>query len=234
MQAVLKLTESAGSGKLMAVSSKVSDATIYRLSLYHCYVGELLRTGDSGKIRSRQLAEELGIKEESVRRDLSFIGGVGRPGSGYEAQVLFQALQEYLGLSDEYPIVRIGSVQMIEALSVVFPPHSYGVKPVAYYSEIHADAGKMVHGIEVRHIAEIPALNPALGVDVALVACSPGWVSATLAMLSSAGVSGVLLLTPAIRLDKPEGMTITHVRMPCDIKSLACRCQVRRDPNEGE
>ena len=38
-------------------------------------------------------------------------------------------------------------------------------------------------------------------------------------------VTGVLLLTPAIKLAKPEGMTISHVRMPCDIKSLACRCQ---------
>lgn len=216
----------------MASPTKVSDATIYRLSLYHCYVGEMLRKGHVDKILSRQLAEELGIKEESVRRDLSFIGGVGRPGSGYEATVMFQALQDYLGLSDEYPIARIGSAQMLEALDVVFPPHSYGVKPVAYYSEVQSDVGKPLHGIDIRHITEIPALDRGLNVDVALVACSPGWVSATLAMLGAAGVTGVLLLTPAIKLDKPEGMTVTHVRMPCDIKSLACRCQIRRDADE--
>jgi len=213
----------------MAAPTKVSDATIYRLSLYHCYVGEMLRTGHSDKILSRQLASELSIKEESVRRDLSFIGGVGRPGSGYDSRVLFKALQDFLGLSDEYPIVRVGSAQMLEALDVVFPPHSFGVKPVAYYSEVRSDVGKLVHGIEIRHITEIPALNRELGVDVALVACSPELVSDTLVMLASAGVMGVLLLTPAIKLDKPEGMTLTHVRMPCDIKSLACQCRIRKD-----
>lgn len=202
------------------------EASVYRLSLYHCYLGEALRTGGASKVTSRQLAEELGIKDETVRRDLSFIGGVGRPGSGYDARVLFDALQDYLGLRDEYPIIKVGSAQMLEALSVVFPAHSYGVDPAAYYSELPEDSGKVVHGIEVRHISEIPQLDPALDITVALVACSPGWVQMTLDLLAKAGVTGVLLLTPAIKLTKPEGMTVTHVRMPCDIKSLACRCQV--------
>ncbi len=210
----------------MANSGSIPEASVYRLSLYHCYLGELLRTGETQKVLSRVLAAELNIKEETVRRDLSFIGGVGRPGSGYDAETLFRALQEFLGLSDQYPIARVGTAQMLGALGVVFPPQSYGVKPVAYYSELDDDAGKTLDGIEIRPISEIPSMDAALGVDVALVACSPERVSETLAYLSVAGVTGVLLLTPALRLEKPEGMTITHVRMPCDIKSLACRCHV--------
>ncbi len=210
----------------MADIPRAPDASIYRLSLYHCYLGEMLRTGSVEKITSPRLAEELGIKEETVRRDLSFIGGVGRPGSGYDARVLFDALQDYLGLKDEYPILKVGTAQMLEALSVVFPAHTYGVEPVAYYSELPSDVGKVLHGIEVKHIADIPKLDPALEVTVALVACSPGFVQLTLNLLAEAGITGVLLLTPALKLDRPEGMTVTHVRMPCDIKSLACRCYV--------
>lgn len=197
-----------------------------RLALYHCYLGELLRNGDGGRITSRHLAEELSLKEESVRRDLSFIGGVGRPGSGYQAGSLFDALQAFLGLSDEYPIIKIGSAQMLEALAVVFPAHSYGVEPVAFYSELPSDVGKTVHGIEIRHVSEIPSLDRGLGVTVALVACSPGWVHMTLDLLAEAGISGVLLLTPAIKISAAKGMTVTHIRMPCDIKSLACRCRL--------
>jgi len=51
-------------------------------------------------------------------------------------------------------------------------------------------------------------------------------VQITLDLLAGAGVSGVLLLTPIIRLRKPEGMNVTQLRMPCDLKSLACRCQI--------
>lgn len=202
------------------------EATIYRLSLYHCYLGEALRTGQEGRITSRKLAEDLSIKDETVRRDLSFVGGVGTPGSGYDSRELFMAVQKLLGLSDRYPVVRIGSVKMIEALEVVFPPDAYGITPMAYYSELPEDVGKIVDGIEVKHISALPDLDRGLEISVALVACSPGWVQLTVDLLAKAGITGVLLLTPALKLEKPEGMTITHVRMPCDIKSLACRCQL--------
>ena len=199
---------------------------MYRLSLYHCYLGEVIRKGATGRVTSRQLAEELGIKEETVRRDMSFIGGVGRPGAGYDVATLFSTLTEFLGLSDEYPIAKVGTAQMLSALQVVFPAHSYGVRPVAYYSELPEDVGKVVDDITIHHVTDLPDLEPDLGVTVALVACSPGWVQMTVDLLAQAGIGGILLLTPAIRVVRPEGVNINHVRMPCDIKSLACRCQI--------
>ncbi len=185
----------------------------------------MVRVGDIEKITSRELSEQLGIKEETVRRDLSFVGASGRPGSGYDVVTLFGAIQTFLGLKDSYPIIRIGSAQMLESLAVVFPPDAYGVKPVAYYSELPEDTGKVIDGIEVKHLTDLPQLDPELGVSVAMVACSRSWVSITLELLEKAGIEGVLLLTPQMRLDKPEGMKIIHVRMPCDVKSLACQCQ---------
>lgn len=203
----------------------VPDATLYRLSLYHCYLGELLRIGAPPRITSRQVAEELGLKEETVRRDISFVGEIGRPGAGYDPAVMYSELTRFLGLSEEYPIATVGSAKMLEALQVVFPPSHYGVRPVAYFSELPEDAGSVVGGIVVQNLTEIPGMDPALGVEVALVACSPGWAQMVLDLLKTAGVRGAVLLTPVIRLRKPEGMEVMHIRMPCDIKSLACRCR---------
>lgn len=212
----------------MPPKTPAPDATVYRLSLYHCYLGELHRAEGPQRITSGRLAQELDIKEETVRRDLSFVGGgVGRPGAGYESESLFAALQSFLGLRDEYPIIKVGSAQMLEALSVVFPAESYGVRPAAYFSEHRDDVGKMVHGLTLGHIDDIPELDDACDANVALVACSPGLVQTVLDKLHVAGITGVLLLTPAIKIESPEGMSITHVRMPCDIKSIACRCQER-------
>ncbi len=210
----------------MQETRNAPDATVYRLSLYHCYLGELIRVGAPDRITSRQLAEQLNIKEETVRRDISFVGDIGRPGSGYDPQTLFDAFTEYLGLSDEYPIAKVGTAQMLGALEVVFPPNRYGVKPVAYYSELPDDVGEKVGDIEVQHLTDIPKLDPELDVRVALVACSPGWVQITLDLLASAGVMGVLLLTPSVKVNAPKDLELTHVRMPCDIKSLACRCRI--------
>lgn len=213
----------------MADRSRLPEATIYRLSLYHCYLGEALRTGQEGRITSRRLAEDLAIKDETVRRDLSFVGGVGTPGSGYDSRELFVAVQDLLGLSDSYPVVKVGTAQMLQALEVVFPPDAYGIAPAGYYSELPSDVGTTIDDMEIRHVTDLPKLDPSLGISVALVACSPGWVQMTVDLLAQAGITGILLLTPALKLDKPEGMSITHVRMPCDIKSLACRCQIVAD-----
>ncbi len=200
------------------------DATLYRLSLYHCYLSELIRVGAPERITSRQLADELGIKEETVRRDISFVGDIGRPGAGYDPEVLFREFTSYLGLSDEYPLIMVGTARMLEALQVVFPSERFGVKPAGLYSELPEDAGAVVGGLTVAHLTDLSRLNQSLGVRVALVACSPGWVQVSLDLLAGAGITGALLLTPIIRIRKPEGMTITQMRMPCDIKSLACKC----------
>ncbi len=202
------------------------DATLYRLSLYHCYLGELLRVGAPERITSSELARELGIKEETVRRDISFVGEIGRPGAGYKPEDLYREFTRYLGLEEQYPIAMVGTARMLEALQVVFPSERYGVKPVALFSELPEDAGVQVGDLTVQHLTELAKLDRDLGVTVALVACSPGWVQVTLDLLANAGVTGVLLITPAIHIRKPEGMQIHQVRMPCDIKSLACKCQV--------
>ena len=210
----------------MPDSWNVPDATVYRLSLYHCFLGELLRTGAPNRITSRQLATELGIKEETVRRDISFVGDIGRPGAGYQPRTLYDRFGEFLGLDDEYPILKVGTAHMLSALQVVFPAHSYGVQPVAYYSELPEDAGATVDGIEVKHLTELAKVEHGTLPEVALVACSPGWVQITIDLLHEAGVTGLLLLTPVIKIERPDGMVIRQLRMPCDIKSLACHCRM--------
>jgi redox-sensing transcriptional repressor len=209
----------------MADSRTAPDATLYRLSMYHCYLGEYIRAGAPARITSRELADELNIKEETVRRDISFVGDIGRPGAGYEPEVLYEALMSFLGLSEEYPIIKIGTAKMLDALQVVFPGERFGVKAVAYFSELPEDVGSVVGGIEVKHLTDLAKIDPTVDAHIALVACSPGWVQITLDLLHQAGVDGVLLLTPVIKMRRPEGMNITQLRMPCDLKSLACRCQ---------
>ena len=157
----------------MAATQPVPNATAYRLSLYHCYLGELLRARPDEGITSRTIAEELDLKEETVRRDISFIGTIGRPGAGYKAADLFAAIQEFLGIKEQYPTMRVGSAEMLRALDVVFPPEAYGVFPVALYSQNPEDAGEVIDGITVQHVSAIPEIDEQLEVRVALVACSP-------------------------------------------------------------
>lgn len=212
----------------MPATHAVPEASLDRLALYHCHLGQLIAAGAPPRITSRELAEDLDLKDETVRRDISFVGGIGRPGAGYDPEALYRELSSFLGLVGEYPIIMVGTLRMLEALEVVFPAQDYGVRPVAYFSEDEADEGWELHDITVRHLARMSEAPEGPGADVALVACSTGLVQEVIDALAAIGVHGVLLLTAAVHVDRPEGMTIHQVRMPCDIKTLACRCQLAR------
>jgi redox-sensing transcriptional repressor len=203
-----------------------SEATVYRLALYHCYLDDLIRREAPERITSRELAQALDLKEETVRRDISFVRSGGRPGAGYVTTRLQQSLSDYLGLNEVCPIIKVGTAEMLAAVSVVFPAADYGSRTVACFTENPADVGKVVDGLTIRHIADIPRIAPDLGAHVAIIASGQEWVQVSVDLLQQAGITGFLLLTPVAAIEHAENTVVHHIRMPCDVKSLACRCRV--------
>ncbi len=205
----------------MAETGRAPQASILRLSRYHCFLGEMLRGEETGRLTSREISEELGVAEETVRRDLSYVDVEGRPGAGYDPSELYDALESYLGLSEECPFVAVGSAQMLSALRTIFPSEDFGMRMVACYSELESDVGAVVSGVEVKQLSELAVLDRCLDATVALVACEPTSVATVLQTLHAAGVDSVLMLTPVLRPHHPEGMNVTYFRIPCSMKSLA-------------
>jgi NADH/NAD ratio-sensing transcriptional regulator Rex len=173
----------------------------------------------------------LGLSEETVRHDLSYVRAKGRPGSGYDTHELYDALRDYLDLSAAHPFAAIGNQDILRGLSVTFPAEDFGLSAAVYFSERAEDVGALVGAQPVHALADIPKVASDLGIRVALVAVAPLAVEATLELLSQAGVHGVVMLTPVLRPAHPEGMSITYFRMPCALKSLvnvgvpACGCE---------
>lgn len=205
----------------MSDSSRAPEASVLRLSRYHCFLGELLAADDAApRITSRTIAEELGLADETVRRDLSYLEMEGRPGSGYDPSEVYEALESYLGLTHSFPFVAVGDPGMLRALRGVFPSEQFGLEPVAYFSGDDGDEAP-VEGVPVYALADLPARVPATGASVALVACPPSQVESALSLLDEAGIRSVLMLTPVLRPSHPEHMNVTYFRIPCAMKALA-------------
>lgn len=97
----------------MATTSRNSDASLLRLSRYHCFLGQLQGVRSRRPVTSRELAEELGLSEETVRHDLKNVRIEGRPGAGYDAKELYGAIQEYLDLSAGHPFIAMGDPNVL-------------------------------------------------------------------------------------------------------------------------
>ncbi len=205
----------------MSDAPRAPQASTLRLSRYHCFLGELIRSDDAPRIRSREMAEELGVSEETVRRDLSYVDVEGRPGAGYDPSELYLALESYLGLSASFPFVAIGDRDMLGSLATIFPAEEFGLEAEAYFSVRPEDDGAAVGGVPVYALADLPSVAERLSAKVAVVACVPSSVQDALARLDEAGIRSVLMLTPTLRPVHPEGMDVTYFRIPCALKALA-------------
>jgi len=205
----------------MQEHERAPETVMLRLSRYHCLLGEIGGDRPSRRVTSREIADALGLSEETVRHDVRFVGIEGRPGAGYAMEELQAALQDYLGLGPNHPFIAVGNADILRGLAVTFPSVEFGLRPVAYFSDRPQDTGMRVGEIEVQALDSLGGGRVRADASLALVACTPEAVDATLETLHDAGITGVLMLTPVLRPEHPEGMSVTYFRMPCALKALA-------------
>lgn len=202
-------------------TKEVPAAVLHRLALYHCLLTDWLLAGKKGSITSKEIANALGLNEVTVRNDLSFMKETpGKRGVGYSIDGLRQMLGKFLALPAFAPIAFVGSSKVISSLLSFFLVEKYGFVSAAFFSEDPNDRGVAINGREVQPIEAVSPELGAMGIRVAIVVTHPSWVQHTINLLAASGVKGILVLTPSVVIQPPEGVFVTQVRIPCDLKSL--------------
>ena len=95
-----------------ALSRKISDSTVRRLSLYL----RILEEGDDETVSSDDLAERAGTTSAQVRKDLSLFGSFGKRGLGYSVPELSGRLREILGVDRTWRVALVGAGRIGAAL----------------------------------------------------------------------------------------------------------------------
>ncbi|MBO7676902.1 MAG: redox-sensing transcriptional repressor Rex [Erysipelotrichaceae bacterium] len=85
----------------------VSKATLKR---YPVYLKALRKLSSEGKkkVMSSELAEYVGIKSTTIRRDFSMLGQLGKQGYGYDVDTLIDIFRKELGDNYEEKMILIG------------------------------------------------------------------------------------------------------------------------------
>jgi len=196
-------------------------AVLHRLALYHCLLTDWLLAGKKGAITSKEIASALGLNEVTVRNDLSFINEApGKRGVGYSIDGLRQMLGDFLSLPPFAPVAYIGSAKVIDSLFSFFLVEKYGFISSAFFSEDPNDRGAVINGLEVQPIEAVVSQLSNSDIKVAVVVTHPSWVQHSINLLAEAGIKGILVLTPSVVIEAPEGVHVTQIRIPCDLKSL--------------
>lgn len=201
-------------------SRLVPEASITRLSLYVRQLS-LLSEQHVGFVSSRMLAQQLGLTDAQVRRDLSYFGQFGTSGRGYEVQRLYAQLTSILGVAGRTWNVALAGVGNLGSALLAYR----GFRERGFIFRVVVDTdpqkvGKAVQGITVASARQLSELVKKHEVHIGLIAVPVGAAQAVCNQLVQGGVRAILNFAPA-HLDVPSHVWLRVVDLATELESLA-------------
>jgi len=211
----------------MADEPRPSRASAARLSLYlRCLEG--WRRDGRQTASSRDLAAALGVGGAQVRKDLSYLGGLGRRGVGYRVDDLAAGIRAALGIDREWPAVLVGAGNLARALLRYRGFPERGFRLAGLFDTDPEKVGQKVEGLEVLPMGELSRRARAVGAELGIIAVPSEAAQEVADALADAGVRGVLNFAPAV-LRLPAGVAAVNVDLTIQLEQLAFQVQAGRE-----
>jgi redox-sensing transcriptional repressor len=175
--------------------NEISDLTIERLIVYSKYLNDLKRAGVT-RILSADIAKHFNIDSAQVRKDLSYIGKLGKPGSGYDVEKLYDILCEFLLMNKKMNTVIIGVGNLGSAL-LGYKIFSKTKINIICGFDINPDLiGQRIHGSKIYALEQLENTVRENNIDVGIIT-TPADVANDIAVrLQAAGIKGIINFAP--------------------------------------
>lgn len=171
-------------------------------------------------VSSGHIAEELGLGEVLVRKDLAFTNAIGRPRVGYVTEELIAAIEEVLCYNGKRHAVIVGYGALGKAILSYGGFGYYGIEIVAAFDSNKEKLGVSPAGKPVYDIADARSEIPRLGAKLAII-CVPAQAAQGVAdLLIESGVKAILNFAPA-PLKIPEGVEVRQIDVAANLAILS-------------
>lgn len=195
----------------------IPKVTAKRLPVYYRYLDRLSSLGIR-RVSSAELSRSLNIDPATIRRDLSYLGALGRKGYGYDVEYLIQFLREFLKQDETTHVILVGVGNLGKAL-IQYDFLKNNAMIVAAFDNDKSKVGQEINNIP---IYELTQLEEVMQKEEALVAILTVPVHAAQEVTNSlvkSGIKGILNFTPT-RLQAPEEVKIHHIDLSVELQAL--------------
>ena len=175
-----------------------------------------LHSQNVSRVLSSELSELVNIAATTIRRDLSFIGCLGKQGYGYDVEKLIQVFNEKLGTGFDEKIILIGVGNLGHAL-LNYNRWNYVVGEIVMAFEIDEDLIGEVKGIPVYHIDQLEEKIPK-DCRIAILTASTD-IQDVVDRLYNCGVLGLIDFTHQ-HISVPKGMILKEIDIVSNIQEL--------------
>jgi redox-sensing transcriptional repressor len=187
----------------------IPDIVISRLPIY-LQTLELFQKEGKSLTSSKELGEQSGITAAQVRKDLSFFGGFGKQGSGYNIAYLRDEIRKILQVDHVWDVALIGSGDLGHAIARYpgFAEHGFRIKYV--FDSDPAKIGLVVGGHAILSAENMVEMIKKDGIKVAMITVPSREAQSVAEQLVKAGVKAILNYAP-VPLSVPENIRVETV-----------------------
>lgn len=192
----------------MDTKPDIPRPTLGRLPLYYRCLGEAARLGRE-VVSSEDIGRALGLPAAQVRKDLSYVRDLGRPGVGYPVGVLLASLKQCLGLTSDKEAIVVGAGRLGQALAAYPGFAAYGLRIVALFDHDPAKIGQQVAGCTIHPLGDLPCLVQRLHIELGIITVPAPAARAVADAMVEAGIVAIWSFAP-VALVVPEGVQLEH------------------------
>ncbi len=196
-------------------NKSVPKATLQRYPIYLKALRQLKSLGIE-RVMSSELSDYVQIKSTTIRRDLSFLGTLGKQGFGYEVDDLIEIFNEKLGVDFDEKIILLGAGNLGQAL-MNYNRWNYIVGEIVCAFDIDEKKVNRDYSIPVYPLDELEERIPE-GCRIAILTVSKD-VQKTVNRLAKLGIRGIVDFTHE-HIIVPKDMTVKAVDVVSAIQEL--------------
>ncbi len=209
----------------------ISTHTVERLVIYRRLLKRLEKNGERW-VTSRKLALILSKSPAQVRKDLSLIGRMGKPGVGYNIPALREDLERLIGIDRSWGVALIGAGNLGRALFYYSGFRKEGFLFRAVFDADPERIGKKWEDVIIEDSSNIRSRLSEGDIHIAVIAVPASAVQGVADKLVSAGIREMLNFAP-VNLRVPEDVHVRSADLAFELENLAFFLSSRDGGNPG-
>jgi len=196
----------------------ISKSVIKRLPVYLRILDQLIRRRVD-MVSSKELSAESGFTAEQIRKDLAYFGAFGTRGAGYNTVFLREKIIKIIGLDNKIETIVIGAGNLGTALTRYNSTKNPYVNVIAVFDHDSRLVGKMIDGIEIYSIDEVPKYIEQNKIRVAIIAVPAAAAQEVVDTVVRHGVKALLNFAP-VKLNVSSDVHVHNADLTLELQSL--------------
>jgi len=187
----------------------IPDIVVSRLPIY---LRELTFMAQEGiaVTSSQELARRLRSGSAQIRKDLSYFGGFGKQGTGYQVEFLCQKLREILHLTRVWEIALVGAGDLGRALIHYGEFIEHGFRISLVFDNNPQKIGQRLGELTIMSTEVMKDEVRRQGIKIGILAVPASAAQKVAEELVEAGVGAILNYAP-VTLSLPAGVRVQYV-----------------------